>query len=191
MIEALAKIISLLAKHAWQVFIICLVIILTPDHLFKVKSVSIKADYIGLLWMTLVFSGVFMAGNLASVIHKAKSMNQKKNGIIQKLKFLDYFEQCWIVYLLMKNVQTICTDRSNPTANSLMSKGILYVGSGHVLDYPFHIEDFVWCHLKDNEKFYLEIFAKSNPEGIMIRFVEENIISLKDYRYDDGSFYGP
>jgi hypothetical protein len=185
MIEALAKIISLLAKHAWQVFIICLVIILTPDHLFKVKGVSIKADYIGLLWLTLVFSGVFMAGNVASVMHKAKCMNQRKNAVIQRLKSLDYFEKCWIVYCLIENSQTICADRSNPTANSLMSKGILYAGSGHVLDYPFHIEDFVWSHLKDNEKYYLAIFQDHSGRWAMLEFVGKNIISLKGYRNDD------
>lgn len=179
-IEAIAKTASLVTKHSWQVFLFCLLIILIPDHLFKVKGASIKAEYIGFAWLILVVSGVFAISHIASLINKTKNQYQRKASVIKRLDFLNDDEKCWIFWCLNLNVQTICTARSNPTANSLMSKGLLYMGAGDVQICPFHLKDFVWDHLKENEKLCLESLTRYADTEQMLKYVYKYIVTLKN-----------
>jgi hypothetical protein len=179
-IEAIAKTASLVTKHSWQVFLFCLLIILIPDHLFKVKGASIKAEYIGFAWLTLVVSGVFAIGHIASLVNKTRTLHQRKASVIKRLDFLDDHEKCWIFWCLESNVQTICAARSNPTANSLMSKGFLYMGSGDIQKCPFHFKDFVWDYLKENEKLFLESLTRHADTEQMLKYAHKYIVTLKD-----------
>jgi len=96
--------------------------------------------------------------------------NQKKQQatlkrVIERLSSLDPRELLWIQYCLHNNQQTIVCAQTDGTANSLLTKGVITLGSGSVLNSPFTIKDDVWSHLKENStKFLPELDQRTKSE---------------------------
>lgn len=71
-------------------------------------------------------------------------------ALAHTLGSLDPDELMWIRYCLHYNTQTLSAVCSNRTAQSLYRKGIVEEGSGHLLDFPFHIPDSIWRYLLEH-----------------------------------------
>ncbi len=66
----------------------------------------------------------------------------------------------------MQDLAPNLTTKINPTANSLLSKGIIVIGSGNITSLPFTIRDFVWEYLLEHGDRFLPPEVRSNPQKI-------------------------
>jgi hypothetical protein len=92
------------------------------------------------------------------VTHRQEQLESMR----RRLDSLSTEERKWIIYCLFHNVQTLSAVRVNSTAQSLVHKGILEEGSGHILDLPFHIPDVVWQYLQEHSEEFLPKEAKGD-----------------------------
>ncbi|MDP3013056.1 MAG: super-infection exclusion protein B [Candidatus Subteraquimicrobiales bacterium] len=94
---------------------------------------------------------------------KRKEKEEKRSRLRLRLDSLDHAEKMWIKYCLYYNVQTLSANMTDSTAQSLVNKGILVQGSGHMMNLPFHVRDDVWAYLKEHEKEYLTDQERLDP----------------------------
>lgn len=172
MIEALSKILDAIAKYAWGVLVVCLLVVLLPDKATEAMGLnSLKGDYLGYWWIGLIFSGAIWLGSIfshsISWLAKAKSHYNSKTTIIKRLYSLDNDEQCWIAYCLLHDTQTLSANQTNQTANSLENKGIVTQGSGSILCLPYHMRDFIWEYLRKHKEDFLPPELLQDAEGLI------------------------
>lgn len=94
---------------------------------------------------------------------KRKEKEEKTSRLRLRLDSLDHAEKMWIKYCLYYDVQTLSANVTDSTAQSLVNKGILVQGSGHMMNLPFHVRDDVWAYLKEHEKEYLTDQERLDP----------------------------
>lgn len=172
-IEALSKILESVAKYAWGVFVVCLFIILLPPTESQTMGLEkIKQDYLGFWWIGLIFSATIWCGSIFSHIvswfSEARERASRKSTVIKRLNTLDPSEYKWVAYCLLHNVQTLSTTAINQTANSLLNKGVVTQGTGHMLNLPFHIRDFVWDYLQNHREEFLPREVRDDPDKVYI-----------------------
>lgn len=160
MIEIILKIIEAIAKYALGVFAVCLFVIILPENTAKsIGLETIKMEHLGYWWLGLIFSGAIWVSSIIPKLGKWYSGYRAKvslmKAVIRRLYTLDSIEKEWIRYCLLENVQTLNAPQINPTANSLVDKGVLSQGTGDILSLPFHINDFVWEYLQNHKDDFL------------------------------------
>lgn len=160
MIEAISKILDAIAKYAWGVLIVCLLVVILPDKATSAMGLqNIKSVYLGYWWLGLIFSAAIWGGSLinrsASWIRNYLNYRERKSVVLKRLYSLDDDEHCWISYCLLNDTQSLTANQTNQTANSLLNKGIVTQGTGSILCLPYHICDFVWIYLKKHKDEFL------------------------------------
>lgn len=150
---------------------ICVFVLFLPHkQAEEIGILKLRADFLPYCWILLLFSGTICAGNLHSKvtqwIGQQKNRTKDREMILHRLASLDDSERAWIVCCLVKQVQTLYAIRSNPTANSLLNKGIVTAGSGSILELPFHIRDFVWEYPKAHRDEFVPVELGTNPQKV-------------------------
>jgi hypothetical protein len=178
MFEFILKLIDAVARFAWAVMAVCFFVLFLPhNRAIQMGIATLKEQHLGYWWILLVFSGTVCAGNLYSRIthwlgkrnlriEEERKKAETRDIIIRRLDSLDVNEQTWIACCLVKRVQTLYATQINPTANSLVSKGIVVMGPGNITSLPFTIRDFVWEYLLKHSDRFLPEEVRSDPEKI-------------------------
>ena len=173
MTKSFVKLLEVVAKYAWGILAVCLFVLFLPDKQAEIIGIArLKEQFLGYWWIILVFSGTVCFESLffkvrewrAKQRSEAEAERQKaeqREKIIRRLHSLDMDERMWLKYCLFKNVRTLVAAEINPTANSLLCKEIITVGSGSMMSLPFTIPDFVWEYLlAHRDEFLPQIFEK-------------------------------
>jgi hypothetical protein len=171
MIEWIARLLEAIAKYSWGVVAVCLfVLFLQHKQAEEIGILKLRADFLPYWWIVLLFSGTICAGNIFAKttrwIGQRKNRRRDREMILHRLGSLDQGERAWIVCCLVKQVQTLYAIRTNPTANSLLNKGIVTVGSGSVLGLPFHIRDFVWEYVNSHRGEFVPAEFENYPQKV-------------------------
>lgn len=174
MFEFILKLVDAAARFAWGVMAVCLFVLFLPHkQAVQMGIATLKEQHLGYWWILLVFSGTICAGRIAQWLGKRhltikaeKKKAEERQIVIRRLDSLDVNEQTWIACCLVKRVQTLLATEINPTANSLLSKGIVVMGSGNITSLPFTIRDFVWEYLLEHSDRFLPPEVRSNPQKI-------------------------
>lgn len=182
MIESVARLLDAIAKYSWGVVVACAFVLFLPHkQAEEIGILKLRADFLPYCWILLLFSGTICAGNLytrvSHWIGQWRDRTKDRKIILHRLASLDDKERAWIVCCLVKRVQTLHAIRTNPTANSLLHKGIVTVGSGSVLELPFHIRDFVWEYLNAHRGKFVPVEFDDNPQKVS-EVIEEFEASL-------------
>ena len=188
MTESFVRLLEVVAKYSWGILVVCLFVLFLPDKQAEtIRIGNLKEQFLGYWWILLVFSGTVCVGSLFSKVmewrvkrrSEAEAERQKaerREKIIRRLYSLDMEERMWLKYCLFKNVQTLLAAEIHPTANSLLSKEIITVGSGSIMSLPFTIQDFVWEYLLAHRgEFLPQIFENDIRAGKVLADFEEGL----------------
>ena len=162
--ESIAKILEFVGKYAWGVAIVAAFVLFVPDDAAQqIGVLAIRNDFKGLWWLVLVLCTAIWLGAAFQYLDKrfldgwlkdralrrAKDRESREfsDALSLRLNSLDPRERDWIRYCLINNTQSLSSYQTHPTAQSLVHKGILAEGSGHMMDLPFHFPDNVWKYL--------------------------------------------
>lgn len=176
-----AKIIDFAAKYAWAAFVMVAFVLFVPDDAAKQLGIEqIKSNYKGYLWLTLIFTGTLSLGATLSYLdkkvfsvwmqdHREKKKQKAKQRqridvLVARLNSLNDRELLWIKCCLFFNEQSLTAKLDDVTAQSLSNKGIVFHGSGNMLNLPFHIPDDVWAYLQSNAHIYLSVEEINDPQ---------------------------
>lgn len=178
MFEFILKLVDAASRFAWGVLAVCIFVLFTPQkQAAEIGIATLKEQHLGYWWVLLVFAGTISAGNLYSKaagwlekrnlrIKAERKKAEQREIIIRRLDSLDVNEQTWVACCLVKRAQTLHSTEINPTANSLLSKGIVIMGSGNITSLPFTIRDFVWEYLLEHSDRFLPPEVRGNPQKI-------------------------
>lgn len=180
MLETAGKVLDFIAKKSWATFFLALFVLFSPDRIAgKIGISDLRETYKGFWGVLLILSGVLLAGVISSSVYRyyvkwkkkvndletaEKQKEEKLIAISSRLDSLSDEEKLWIQYCLYYNTQTFSAQQVDTVAQSLTYKRILNQGSGSILDLPFHIPDYIWLYLKDNESIYLPDELRNNPK---------------------------
>jgi len=174
MINSIIKAVETSVKYAWGLLVVCLFVLFCPDDWSsQIGILEIRSKYLGYIWILLVFSSAICLGLVVTKVLSWMSSNRKKSKrliqieaqkieVIKRLSSLNNEEYTWIACCLNKGVQTLHATQVNPTANALLSKGIVTCGGGSITALPFTIRDFIWEHLLDSKDYFLSPDIQNN-----------------------------
>lgn len=173
------RVIEFVTKYAWVVCIAITFVLFVPkDAADQIGVSEVRSKYLGYLWIGLVVTGLlWVASAFRYLDTKAEGFFARRRAARKELDRLMRLEQTlglrisslndaeimWIKYCLFYEQQTLSAERTRPVAQSLVHKGILQEGSGHILDLPFHIPDDVWLYLLRHKDDLLPESERTDP----------------------------
>jgi hypothetical protein len=184
---AMERAIEFATKYALVVFIAIAFVLFVPKEAADQIGISdVRSKNLGYLWIGLVVTGLLWVGSAFRYLDaKAEGFFARRRAARKELdrlarlddtlrlriSSLNADEIMWIKYCLYYEQQTLSAERTRPVAQSLVHKGILREGSGHILDLPFHVPDEVWLYLLRHRDDLLPESERSDPR--LERVLEE------------------
>jgi hypothetical protein len=172
---------NFLAKFAWPTFAVCSFVLFAPlDFLTQAGMIEVRNHNRPLLWIALIFTGTICLTAIAKSVwkglivrgaiwladnrQKSKASADRTQAIERILSSLNDAESMWISCCVYFGEQTLVTQLDNPTAQSLVAKGILQQGGGSVLRLPFHLRSDVWDMLEATRDTWFHPDEATDPE---------------------------
>jgi hypothetical protein len=172
---------SLVGKFSLAFLVFTATILFLPSQIADDSVMdTLRTAYKTELWLGLFMSSSMFVSYVCKSAWKTvadyigekhiEQKNQKKQQatvkrVIERLSSLGPRELLWIQYCLYNNQQTFACAQTDITANSLLTKAVITLGSGSVLNSPFTIKDDVWSHLKENStKFLPDLDQRTKSE---------------------------
>jgi hypothetical protein len=158
--ETIVKVLDAVAKYAWAVLAVCVSVVFLPDGTLNIMGLSIiREDYLGFWWIGMIFSAVIAVSSVGRQIvrwiSRRKRLADQRAEVLKRVNSLNQWERMWIAYCLLHNTQTMTAQMTDPTANSLETKGFVTQGSGSILNLPYHLNDFVWEYARRHRQAFL------------------------------------
>lgn len=183
-LEIPSFIFSLAIKFSAAFLLFAGLIIVIPDDMASTMAIlEFRHKNLTVIWIIFLFSASMVFSSLGksvwnmaypAVISKIKKRQSFKK-MLERLNSLSERETLWIQCCLYRNQQSMNAPLVAQPPNALMSKGLLVLGRGHVLDATFMIPDELWEYLKSVRSNFI-------PTEMTQRQKNEFESNLKDYQ---------
>ena len=178
--ESIGKAFEFVGKYSWAIAIVAAFVLFIPeDAARQIGVLDFRTGYKGAWWLVLVLSFAVFLGAAFQYLDRRifdgwfktradrKAKDEKTRQFMEalplRLNSLDDREREWLRFCLINNIQSLSTQQANRVAQSLVAKGILTEGSGHIMDLPFHIPDRVWRYLLDHREDFVVAGEETDP----------------------------
>lgn len=169
----IGNLLEFLAKQALALWVVLLFLLNVPEQTASDLGLSVlRQTYRGYLWLGFIFTSVLVFRNVFLFGHQklfepwAKRRRERAQHteikrlraktISDRLSSLSEEERMWMICCLAGNQQTLIASLANPTAQSLVQKGLASAANGNILRLPYSLSDDVWDYLKEHEVDFLD-----------------------------------
>ncbi len=155
-LEIPSFIFNLVGKFSGSFLVFAGVILLLPDEVAgTIAMAEFRKENLTSIWLFFILSASVLVCYLGKaiwcVIYPAaiRAMNKRKRHhlMLERLSSLSERENLWLICCLYYNSQSMNAPLGSQPPSALRSKGLLYLGEGHVLDATYTIPDDLWRHL--------------------------------------------
>jgi len=189
-LEIPSFIFSLVGKFSAAFLLFAGVILVLPDDIAGAMAIlEFRKENLASIWLFFLLSASvfvsYLAKSVWGVVYPAVISELRKRKrhrlMLERLESLSDRENLWITCCLYYNRQSMNAPVAAQPPSALLSKGLLQLGQGHMLNATYTIPDDLWRHLLSVRDNYVPKTMNARQKSEFERGLEKYRESLQPY----------